>query len=65
MEHKIIRTLNVYYYGIMVLTLLAGTLAYFLIMQNYVLPIDSLSTLGQVIQYVVIFDALVTIPLGL
>ena len=65
MEQKIIRTLNVYYYGIMVLTLLAGTLAYFLIMKDYVQPIDSLSTLGQAIQYVVIFDALVTIPLGL
>ena len=65
MEQKIIRTLNVYYYGIMVLTLLAGTLAYFLIMKDYVQPIDSLSTLGQAIQYVVISDALVTIPLGL
>lgn len=65
MEQKIIRTLNVYYYGIMALTLLAGTLAYFLIMKDYVQPIDSLSTLGQAIQYVVIFDALVTIPLGL
>ena len=65
MEQKIIRTLNVYYYGIMALTLLAGTLAYFLIMKEYVQPIDSLSTLGQVIQYVIIFDALVTIPLGL
>ena len=65
MEQKIIRTLNVYYYGIMALTLLAGTLAYFLIMKDYVQPIDSLSTLGQGIQYVVIFDALVTIPLGL
>ena len=65
MEQKIIRTLNVYYYGIMVLTLLSGTLAYFLIMKDYVSPIDSLSTLGQVIQYIVIFDALVTIPLGL
>ena len=49
----------------MVLTLLAGTLAYFLIMKDYVHPIDSLSTLGQVIQYVIIFDALLTIPLGL
>ena len=48
MEQKIIRTLNVYYYGVMALTLLAGTLAYFLIMQ-----------------YIVIFDALLTIPLGL
>ena len=65
MEQKIIRTLNVYYYGIMALTLLAGTLAYFLIMKDHVQPIDSLSTLGQAIQYVVIFDALVTIPLGL
>mgnify|MGYP006780179799 FL=1 len=65
MEQKIIRTLNVYYYGIMVLTLLAGTLAYFLIMKDYVQPIDSFSMLGQIIQYVIIFDALVTIPLGL
>lgn len=65
MEQKIIRTLNVYYYGIMALTLLAGTLAYFLIMNDYVQPIDSLSSLGQAIQYIVILDALVTIPLGL
>lgn len=65
MEQKIIRTLNVYYYGIMALTLIAGTLAYFLIIKGYVEPIDSLSTLGQTIQYVVIFDALLTIPLGL
>lgn len=65
MEQKIIRTLNVYYYGIMALTLLAGTLAYFLIMKEYVQAIDSLSTLGQAIQYIVIFDALLTIPLGL
>lgn len=65
MEQKIICTLNVYYYGIMALTLIAGTLAYFLIMKEYVEPIDSLSTLGQTIQYVVIFDALLTIPLGL
>lgn len=65
MEQKIIRTLNVYYYGIMALTLIAGTLAYFLMMKEYVQPIDSLSTLGQTIQYVVIFDALLTIPWGL
>ena len=65
MEQKIIRTLNVYYYGIMAMTLLAGTLAYFLIMKDYVTPIDSLSTIGQVIQYIIIFDALITIPLGL
>lgn len=65
MKQKIIRTLNVYYYAMMILTLLSGTLSYFLIMKGYVLPIDSLSSLGQVIQYLVIFDALITIPLGL
>lgn len=65
MKQKIIRTLNVYYYAMTILTLLSGTLSYFLIMKGYVLPIDSLSSLGQVIQYLVIFDALITIPLGL
>ena len=65
MEQKIIRTLNVYYYGVMALTLLAGTLAYFLIMKDIVQPIDSLSRLGKTMQYIVIFDALLTIPLGL
>ena len=65
MKQKIIRTLNVYYYAMMILTLLSGTLSYFLIMKGYVLPIDSLSSLGHVIQYLVIFDALITIPLGL
>lgn len=65
MKQKIIRTLNVYYYAMMILALLSGTLSYFLIMKGYVLPIDSLSSLGQVIQYIVIFDALITIPLGL
>ena len=65
MKQKIIRTLNVYYYAMMILTLLSGTLSYFLIMKGYVLTIDSLSSLGQVIQYLVIFDALITIPLGL
>lgn len=65
MEQKIIRTLIVYYYAAMILTLLSGTVAYFLIMKEYVRPIDSLSTFGQILQYIVIFDALITIPLGL
>jgi hypothetical protein len=34
-------------------------------MKEYVRPIDSLSTFGQILQYIVIFDALITIPLGL
>ena len=62
---KIIKTLNLYYYGVLILTLLSGTASYFLIMKDIVLPIDSMSTLGQVLQYIVIFDALLTIPAGL
>jgi hypothetical protein len=47
------------------MTLISGALSYFLIMKDYVLPIDSLSKLGQALQYIVIFDALLTIPTGL
>lgn len=65
MEKKIIKSLNLYYYGVLILTLLSGSLAYFLIMKDIVLPIDAMSTQGQVLQYIVIFDALLTIPAGL
>ena len=65
MEKNIIKTLNLYYYGVLILTLISGTLAYFLIMKDFVQPIDPMSTLGKVLQYVVIFDALLTIPTGL
>lgn len=65
MEKKIIKSLNLYYYGVLILTLLSGSLAYFLIMKDIVLPIDAMSTLGQVLQYIIIFDALLTIPTGL
>ena len=62
---KIIKSLNLYYYGVLILTLLSGTASYFLIMKDIVFPIDSMSNLGQVLQYIVIFDALLTIPAGL
>ena len=65
MEKNIIKSLNLYYYGVLILTLIAGTLAYFLIIKDIVQPIDPMSTLGQVLQYAVIFDALLTIPTGL
>ena len=65
MEKNIIKSLNLYYYGVLILTLLSGSLAYFLIMKDMVVPIDPMTTMGQVLQYVVIFDALLTIPVGL
>ena len=65
MEKNIIKSLDLYYYGALILTLIAGTLAYFLIIKDIVQPIDPMSTLGQVLQNAVIFDALLTIPTGL
>ena len=65
MEKKIIKSLNLYYYGVLILTLISGTLAYFLIMKDMVLPIDPMSKWGQILQYAIIFDALLTIPTGL
>lgn len=65
MANKIIRHLNFYYYGMLILTLLSATVSYLLITRGIVLPIDRMSTLGRTIQYIVIMDALATIPLGL
>lgn len=65
MEKKIIKSLNLYYYGVLILTLLSGTSAYFLIMKELVPAIHPMSTIGQVMQYAVIVDALLTIPAGL
>lgn len=65
MEKNIIKSLNLYYYGVLILTLISGTLAYFLIIKDIVQPIAPMSMLGQVLQYAVIFDALLTIPAGL
>ena len=65
MEQNIIKSLNLYYYGVLILTILSGSLAYFLIMKDIVMPIDPMTTLGQILQYIVIFDAVLTIPTGL
>lgn len=59
------KKLNFYYYGILVLAVVTATLCYLLIMKDIVRPIDPMSTLGQVIQYIVILDAIITIPFGL
>jgi Zn-dependent membrane protease YugP len=65
MESKIVKHLNWYYYAMLVLTLLAGTISYYLIIKEIIQPINPMTTIGQVIQYFVILDAIITIPLGL
>ena len=78
MEQKIVKQLNWYYYGIMIFSLIVLVAMYFIrkkylqvpddvnviVLENYT-PIDVRSQLGQLIQYFIIFDALITIPLGL
>mgnify|MGYP007053697322 FL=1 len=65
MESKIVKSLNWYYYTMLVLTLLAGTISYYLIIKEIIQPIKPMTTIGQVIQYFVILDAIITVPLGL
>ena len=67
MEEKIVRQLNWVYYGMMILAIIVLTLMYY-VRSKYMdgAPlVDYLSQKGQIIQYIVIFDALLTIPLGL
>ena len=62
---KVVRTLNWYYYGVMVISLIALTVMYYMFSKGMYEPLDTMSTLGMTIQYVVIFLALIGIPGGL
>ena len=64
-EKQVIRSLNWAYYAMMVISLVALTGMYYGLLNDWYMPIDKQSTLGIVIQYIVIFDALITIPGGL
>ena len=64
-EKQVIRSLNWAYYAMMILSLIALTGMHYGLFNGWYTPIDKQSTLGMVIQYIVIFDALITIPGGL
>ncbi|MBQ7697637.1 MAG: hypothetical protein IJT35_03545 [Paludibacteraceae bacterium] len=66
MEKKdVVKQLNRVYYGMMAGAVLTAALMYYLIMKDVFSPIDPMSGLGQVIQSIIIFLAVVSIPLGL
>lgn len=65
MEEKIIRQLNGWYYGFMGASLVALTAMYYAFSKGLYMPLDRMSQMGVIVQYVIIFDALITIPLGL
>ena len=62
---KVNKQLNWIYYGQMVVSLLVLTVMYYALSKNLFQPVDPLNPSAQNLQYFVIFDALITIPLGL
>lgn len=62
---KVIKRLNIYYYGVFFLLIVLATVTYLLITREILPVVDPLSRWGKVIQYAVIFDVLTTVPLGL
>ena len=64
-EQKVIRELNAWYYGVMAFTLIILGGMYYLTSQADFEPMDTLSTVGMVLQYAAIFTTLIAIPLGL
>ena len=63
--NNVINKLNWIYYGQMVIALIVLTAMYYAFSKGLYEPWDRMSTFGQAVQYIIIFDALITIPLGL
>jgi len=61
----IIKKLNWIYYSQMVITLIVLTAMYYAFSKGLYEPLDRMSQLGTTVQYILIIDALITIPLGL
>ena len=62
---NVVRKLNWIYYSQMVIALIVLSAMYYAFTKGLYEPLETLSTKGQIIQYIIIFDALITIPLGL
>ena len=60
-----VRKLNWIYYAQMIIALIVLSAMYYAFMKGLYEPLDRMSKSGQLIQYIIIFDALITIPLGL
>lgn len=64
-ENQVIRTLNWYYYGVMVFTLIVlGVMYYWASMPDFE-PISPMESFGVTLQYIAIGITLVAIPFGL
>ena len=62
---QVVRKLNWIYYGQMLITVIVCGAMYYASMKGLFEPLDRMSIWGQIVQDFIIFDALITIPLGL
>ena len=62
---QVVRKLNWIYYSQMVIALIVLTTFYYMLSKGMFEPLNPMSQQGKIVQYIVIFDALITIPLGL
>lgn len=62
---QVVRKLNWIYYGQMVIALIVLTAMYYAFSKGLYEPLDRMSRTGMTLQYIIIIDALITIPLGL
>lgn len=63
--NNVIKKLNWIYYGQMVIALIVLSAMYYAFSKGLYEPLDRMSHAGIIMQYVIIIDALITIPLGL
>lgn len=64
-KKTVLKRLNIIYYGVFSLLIVLATVSYLLVIKGIVPVIDPQSVWGKVIQYIVIFDVLLTLPFGL
>ena len=62
---QVVRKLNWIYYGQMVIALIVLTAMYYAFSKGLYEPLDRMSRTGMALQFIIIIDALITIPLGL
>ena len=62
---EVVRKLNWIYYSQMLISLIVLSAMYYAFNKGLYEPLDTLSQLGVTVQYIIIIDALITIPLGL
>ncbi len=62
MEQKLSKKLIGWYYGMLVLAVIAATTMYLLISKELITPIDPLTVAGQIVQYIVIGYVIISVP---